>query len=342
MSVDVQETERLQSLADTTASTSNIELGMMSWDSCQDESSSDFESLPDIPETNESDLDSIPNLQEVSDSEMSDTELDESELDYSSSFNPYANDSNYSYTTEEQLDNDTDPEMPDLRSVSDSDANSSYDDANNDTYPEGSEGHLPFSDQQEVEEEFSDIASSPSDALTEAKPKRVIRQPMEVIPDHYETIRDPIGRRMDILLNRNAPYPGDDLDTILRPIFGGLRFYCHRADDPDYYIINDFLYQIIGDPPEGVPIERKLVKNPNFDLVNWYRHWLMRHNGIPRPKKRERWQIRWSRMKDILRRGFARVLNKLADYVPNALEQHLVNFSKLFRVLSSNSKDNEP
>ncbi|THU87201.1 hypothetical protein K435DRAFT_804497 [Dendrothele bispora CBS 962.96] len=217
--------------------------------------------------------------------------------------------------------------MPDLRSVSDSDAKSSYNDNYNDTYPEEDEGHLPFSDQQDVEEEFLDIASSPSDALTEANLRDncpdddsidasfAVRQPMEVIPDHYETIRDPIGRRMDILLNRNAPYPGDDLDTILRPIFGGLRFYCHRADDPDYYIINDFLYQIIGDPPEGVPIERKLVENPDFDLVNWYRHWLMRHNGIPRPKKCERWQTRWSRMKDILRRGFARVLNKLADLI---------------------------
>ncbi|THV05340.1 hypothetical protein K435DRAFT_849910 [Dendrothele bispora CBS 962.96] len=91
-------------------------------------------------------------------------------------------------------------------------------------------------------DEYSDCPDDDSiDEICEFRP------PMEVIPDHSRRFGDPVARRMDFLLNRSAPYPGDDLDTILRPIFGGERFYCHRSDDPEFYSINDTLYQLVED-----------------------------------------------------------------------------------------------
>ncbi|THV04527.1 hypothetical protein K435DRAFT_850785 [Dendrothele bispora CBS 962.96] len=142
MHVDVQETERLQSLADTTASTGNIELEIMSWDSCQADSSFDFESLPDLQEVSESDLDLMSDLQSVSDSKRSDIDLNDS-----NGYNSDLHNSSHYYTSKRQNDDDTDPEMPDFQSVGDSDAGSSYGGTYDDTYQEENEGHFPFPDQ---------------------------------------------------------------------------------------------------------------------------------------------------------------------------------------------------
>ncbi|THU99881.1 hypothetical protein K435DRAFT_794590 [Dendrothele bispora CBS 962.96] len=312
MHVDLEETERLNSLAETTASTSNIELGMMSWDDMEDTSDSNF-GIESLSDTGGSEVDSIPDLQEVEDSETDSLpdlrDASDSEVD--------------SIADPDDLYEAESASLPDLNTVSDSDGESTY------YGSEAGDAVYPFQE-VENEEEFSDIDNSSSDEITEENIRLLfkqykelggitsrqqmeyetifrqvpdaidewsdcpdndsideiceIRPPMEVIPDHSRRFGDPVARRMDFLLNRSAPYPGDDLDTILRPIFGGERFYCHRSDDPEFYSINDTLYQLVEDRP-GVLIHRDIVETPDFDLVNWYRHWTMRNAGISRPKK---------------------------------------------------------
>ncbi|KAG2119711.1 uncharacterized protein F5147DRAFT_563758 [Suillus discolor] len=116
-----------------------------------------------------------------------------------------------------------------------------------------------------------------------------------------EPIGDPLARRAEELLRRDAPYPGDDLTN--EETFSDERFLIYRISDTRHVIMDHASYL-----EDEVEIPSYLLRNPAFFVSDWYSNRLAA--GYDIPKSLRRCMQRHRPMGDALADRVTKMLNR--------------------------------